>query len=320
MHCNQYGCLLSPLVASQTGSLTVSSFATIGQVQPTMKALGYKDCSVVPAMVATPAVLRRKGAQGRVKDAVVFLKIGDPEFVLCFMGRRAFGQVTDYCLSKLLKDLDIEHRDDGLDISTVWGKIERLVRWSNPDMSDEEVVQVLAMRATRTSAAASVKKSKLSEVNMQALDTVCDSSDKTMLQKGVESEGKEGDATMRVVSYMMARGMQVPANLRHLKRKAEAEAKKNTQEQIKKKVHLTRQKAKQFLPKAKGVVLQPYPHLGRYQMYYPTDPPPPPRSHCERFGPKGNSEQTALTLCLEWCWHKHTAAIGEQCPYEFVRS
>jgi hypothetical protein len=119
-----------------------------------------------------------------------------------------------------------------------------------------------------------------------------------------------------LVQFLQLRKLPVPRHLEGVRHKVAGQA-KATPTATKETVQLLRCNAKKYLPKVKGVVLQPYPNERRYQICYPTLAPP--RSKVERWSAdQGVTEAMALKVCLAWAWAHHSAQTGEQCPFEFV--
>lgn len=79
--------------------------------------------------------------------------------------------------------------------------------------------------------------------------------------------------------------------------------------------------ARGLLPKGvRGVVLQPYLAMRRYQIYYPTAEGYQ-KSRSFTFaapGRKGFSEAEVLQACVSWCWAQHARETGHEMLFEWA--
>lgn len=71
------------------------------------------------------------------------------------------------------------------------------------------------------------------------------------------------------------------------------------------------EKAREFMPVVKGASLVKQQFHQRWQVYYPKDSPPFSASRVW----DEDDMMTSLMFVLKWVWDLHTAASGEQCPW-----
>ena len=77
----------------------------------------------------------------------------------------------------------------------------------------------------------------------------------------------------------------------------------------------TRERAKQWLPKRKGCVLE-FHYQSGWGVKYPTLTPPGSRWRAfDPADPRSNYE--ALKVCIGWAWERHHEQGGDACPHDF---
>lgn len=315
-----YGLWLWPCERRTTDFMATIVVSTSPTSAPLFKPVfDFKDWQVIGVKPSTPLSIRHGGSRAGVSDCIHMRVVGSPEDVLVYAAEHAFGDATDHWLGALMNYLGLRC-DSGSNEWTLMAKIDTLVRHLLPGISDDEVAAILAMRAkTRKATSGEQLATSMRNGGMQAMDTVCDPSDKQAWEKEADSIDFDPALVEKLLAYFATRKYKVPPSLE----KADMVAKKKvavqrvTQELTREKVRLTKANCKKYLPKRTdgGVILQPYPDKCRVQVYYPTREPP--FSHTVRYGKGGFSEPQALAAAIGWAWMHHTAQTGQCCPYQF---
>jgi hypothetical protein len=250
-------------------------------------------------------------------DCVEVRCAGEAEGVLRHAARHAFGKVPDAWLTRLISDMGLETLGGPAPV-VFWERLELLVTHFLPDCTPAEVAIILASRckAGRDTGIGQPGGLLQQPEAMECAHGVLDSSDVKQCKEHVEDMTATKTSHLKLVHFLQSKKYPLPKELEALRHKV-PQSVRATPSGVKEQVHLMRANAKQHLPKAKGVVLQPYPRKCAYQVYYPTLSPP--RSKYESWSPKdGVTESQALRMCLQWAWHRHSEATGEECPYDFI--
>jgi hypothetical protein len=250
-------------------------------------------------------------------DCVEVRCAGEAEGVLRHAARHAFGKVPDAWLTRLITDMGLETLGGPAPV-VFWERLELLVTHFLPDCTPAEVAIILASRckAGRDTGIGQPGGLLQQPEAMECAHGVLDSSDVKQCKEHVEDMTATKTSHLKLVHFLQSKKYPLPKDLEALRHKV-PQSVRATPSGAKQQVHLMRANAKQHLPKAKGVVLQPYPRKCAYQVYYPTLSPP--RSKFESWSPKdGVTESHALRMCLQWAWHHHSEATGEECPYDFI--
>lgn len=241
--------------------------------------------------------------------------------MLAFATTRAFKGVTDTYLERLL---NLKGWSDE-SCSTVYGKVERLVRMCLPGLTDEQVAEIMQLCAPPKQKANDL----LSDEAVQNMADAFDASDMKSAKQVCEAAMKESTESKVVREYLVKRGLVKEAkgsvSVESQRAAKPPAAGKKTQPtvvgpRVARPENLDIECAKALLPKReKGVILQPYPQKNAFQIYYPRAEPPFIRhlTYVEA-GQPGMSFEVALCGCLRWAWTAHTESTGEPCPYPWL--
>lgn len=209
--------------------------------------------------------------------------------------------------------------------TTVYGKVERLVRKCTPGISDDRVAEIMQLRAPP-------KPAKEELLNDQAADHLCDAFDATDLKSAkltCADACKESAEAKALKNYLTRRGLVTQSRGsksldedRPASSSSAAGGERSTSvgQRVKRPENIDLDTAKLFLPTGvKWVILQPYPQQRAFQIYYPRREPPYSR-HITYVpeGQDGFSMHECLLGCLRWAWNAHTESSGEICPYTWL--
>jgi len=278
----------------------------------------YSDWEAYEVKPLSPLQVRCNGLPAAIRDAVHLTLPAGGEAVLKHAARHAFGSVTDHLLGRLIAHLELEPADGEPPPRVIWERLEMLTKHFLPDVGSADLAEILAIRHKpgKTGAGTGQAGALDDPVAMDCTTAVLDGTDAQECKAHVEEMKATKVSAVKLVQFLQLRKLPVPRHLEGVRHKVAGQA-KATPTATKETVQLLRGNAKKYLPKVKGVVLQPYPSERRYQIYYPTLAPP--RSKVERWtADQGVTEAMALKVCLAWAWAHHSAQTGEQCPFEFV--
>lgn len=209
-----YGLWLWPCERRTTDFMATIVVSTSPTSAPLFKPVfDFKDWQVTGVKPSTPLSIRHGGSRAGVSDCIHMRVVGSPEDVLVYAAEHAFGDATDHWLGALMNYLGLRC-DSGSNEWTLMAKIDTLVRHLLPGISDDEVAAILAMRAkTRKATSGEQLATSMRNGGMQAMDTVCDPSDKQAWEKEADSIDFDPALVEKLLAYFATRKYKVPPSL-----------------------------------------------------------------------------------------------------------
>lgn len=267
----------------------------------------YAGWMAIAVSVLPPKLGAKHQAQlGKTPNSMVFVLDGRAEALVQYAARRAFTGLTVFYLNKLYTSARV--KSAGSRPTTELPLTRALVQHFLPKLSADEVNTIVQLRKKKVQKEPS-DSILLDMQSMTAANDLLDDDTKLALSKWQQSHGlhssvaEKADGNMSVTKV----GVACPGS--------------STSSSSRPKVSLTGAStpawARDLLPQGIvgcGIKRDDVRHM-RWQTYYPS--PEPPRSWSRCWGAQCSSAE-ALHFVLAACWASHTAATGEQCPYDFA--